>query len=176
MLYLDGPPVAIVEIGPNPSLGGAQVAGAVGHLKEQAQKMGASFVGGDYATFVGYTYPTIVRLVGGSAKMVDLLDKSMANMKVQGTTFTKISFDEPSRIVVSGKEVQATIAQHTEIKLTPGRLLNTSTLIAISADNGLHWTFIDTSNKDLAALRKALPNLSAALVVPPQAPPVHYDN
>ena len=45
---------------------------------------------------------------------------------------------------------------------------------SISTDNGINWTFIDTSNKDMATLIKALPNISPALIIPAQQPPVHY--
>jgi hypothetical protein len=82
--------------------------------------------------------------------------------------------DEPSKIVKSGKEMQATVTQHTEIKLPQGRLVSISTLIAVSTDNGINWTFIDTSNKDMVTLRKALPNLSPSITIPPQEPPVRY--
>lgn len=88
--------------------------------------------------------------------------------------FSNITFDEPL-IVKSGNELQATIAQHTEIKLSQGRLVSTSTLIAISTDKGSNWTFIDTSNKEMATLRKALPNLSPTITIPPQQPPVRYN-
>ena len=100
--------------------------------------------------------------------MVAVLTKSTNDMKLKGMSFTNITFDEPSKIVKSGKELQATIAQHTEIKLSQGRLVSTSTLIAVSVDNGVNWTFIDTFNKDMATLRKAMPNLSDVLTIPPQ--------
>lgn len=112
--------------------------------------------------------------MGGSAKLALILSKSTDELKAQGAKFSKITFDEPSRIIKSGKELQATIAQHTEIKLTEGRLVNTSTLIAISMDNGSKWYFIDTSNKDMLTIRRALPNLSNEIIIPPQQPPLRY--
>ncbi len=152
-----------------------QVKEATPNLKQQVNKMGVAFVSSDYKAFAAYTYPLILKSMGGASKMAAVLTKSTNDMKAQGMSFTNITFDEPSKIVKSGKELQATIAQHTEIKLSQGRLVSTSTLIAVSADNGVSWTFIDTSNKDMATLRKALPNLSTAISVPPQQPPVHYN-
>lgn len=153
----------------------AQVRGAAENLKQAASQMGGVFVNGDYKAFVNYTYPPVVRLAGGTANMAAMLEKSIGDMKAQGTSFTHVSFDEPSAMVTSGKELQATIGQHIELKLKDGRLMVRSTLIAISADNGLHWIFIDTSNKNVDALRKAFPNLSPMLVIPPPAPPVKYN-
>jgi hypothetical protein len=153
----------------------AQVKEAPQNIKQQAAKMGAAFVSSDYKTFANYTYPLILKSMGGAAKMVAVLTKTTNDMKLQGMSFSNITFDEPSKIVKSGKELQATIAQHTEIKLSQGRLVSTSTLIAISTDNGSNWTFIDTSNKDMATLRKALPNLNPSITIPPQQPPVRYN-
>lgn len=144
-------------------------------LKQQASRMGIAFVGGDYTTFANYTYPLILKSMGGAVKMAAILTKSTKGMKAQGMIFSNITFDEPSKIVKSGKELQASIAQHTEIKLSQGRLISTSTLIAVSTDNGINWTFIDTSNKDMATLRKALPNLSPSISIPTPQPPVRYN-
>ena len=144
-------------------------------LMQQATKMGSAFVSGDYKTFAKYTYPLVLKSMGGATRMADVLTKTTNDMKLQGMSFSNITFDAPSKIVKSGKELQATIAQHTEIKLSQGRLISTSTLIAVSSDNGINWTFIDTSNKDMATLRKALPNLSPAINIPPQQPPVRYN-
>ena len=115
----------------------AQVQNASQNLKQQANKMGSAFVSSDYKVFANYTYPLILKSMGGATKMAEVLTKTTDNMKAKGMTFSNITFDEPSKIVKSGKELQATIAQHTEIKLSQGRLISTSTLIAISTDNGI---------------------------------------
>lgn len=151
-----------------------QIKNASQNLKQQANQMGSAFVSSDYMTFARYTYPLILKSMGGATRMADVLTKTTDDMKAKGMTFSNITFDEPSKIVKSGKELQATIAQHTEIKLSQGRLISTSTLIAVSTDKGVTWAFIDTSNKDMATLRKVLPNLSPSIIIPPQQPPVHY--
>jgi hypothetical protein len=144
-------------------------------MKMQANKMGQLFISGDYKAFAHYTYPKILQMMGGADKMAEVLNKTTANMKTQGMVFSSITFDAPSKVVKSGNELQATIAQHTEIKLTQGRIVTTSTLIAISADNGNNWTFVDTSNKDISTLRKVLPNLSPSITLPPPQQPVRYN-
>jgi len=149
---------------------------AVQNMTAQAGKMASAFLQGDYKTFAHYTYPLIVSSMGGADKMAEVLGKGAAGMKAQGITFSKITFDKPSNIVKAGKELQSTIAQHTEIKLKEGRLVTTSTLIAFSQDNGANWTFIDTSNKDMQTLRKVLPNLSPSIIIPPAQPPVKYND
>jgi hypothetical protein len=154
-----------------------QIKESIPNLKQQADKMGNAFLKGDYKTFAKYTYNKIVEMMGETNNMVEVLTKTAANLKAQGMSFSSIIFGEPSTIVKSGNELQCTIPQHTEIKLSAGgRIVATSTLIAISTDNGKNWTFIDTSNKDMATLRKTLPNLSSGITIPPPQPPVKYDS
>ncbi len=131
---------------------------------------------GDYKTFVNYTYPFLLKSMGGSSKMVEVLNETNYDMKLKGMKFSNITFDLPSKIVKNRNELQATIAQHTEIITPQGRLVTTSTLIAISNDNGVNWTFFDTSNKDIILIRKLFPNLSPSIVIPAQQKPVWYNS
>jgi hypothetical protein len=154
----------------------AQVKNATGNLKQQAAAMGKAFMNKDFKGFTKYTYPGLVQLVGGPDKMAAILSKSVSDMNTKGMTFTSVSFDEPSSLVREGNELQSTIPQHTEVKLTNGRAISTSLLVAISKDNGLTWTFVDCSHKDMASVRALLPNLSKSIVIPPTQPAVHYNN
>lgn len=153
-----------------------QVKEATQSIKQQAGKMGAALINGDYTMFAKYTYSKLLAAMGGAAKMEQSMAKVVNDMKLKGMSFNAITFDEPSKIIKSGKELQATIAQHTDIKVPNGRAVSTSTLIAISTDNGINWTFIDTSNKNIEALRKAMPNLSPSITIPPPQPPVRYNS
>jgi len=152
-----------------PGAGGGQ---AVAALTAQVNKMGHAFINGDYRTFGSYIYPKIVAMIGGPDKLAAQMDQVIAQMKGQGLRFSKISFDAPSGIVTSGHELQCMVPQHTEMLQGSDRIVTTSTLIAISADGGKDWTFVDTSNKDMATIRRLLPNLNAGIVIPPQQPPV----
>jgi hypothetical protein len=153
-----------------------QVIDASHILKQQANRMGQAFINGDYKTFAQFTYPKIVTMMGGGRNMAAELAQITKDMKVKSMTFSSITFGEVSKIIKCGNELQATLPQHTEIKLPDGRVVSTSTLIAISTDNGSSWTFCDTSNKDMNTIRKLLPNLCKAIVVPPQQQPVRYNN
>lgn len=150
----------------------AQVPDASKNLKQQAEKAGNSMVHGDYRMLAKYTYPPVVKMMGGAENMAATVQKLMANMKAQGVAFNNVSFGEPTKMFKSGNELQSTIAQHLEMQIKESKLVSTSTLIAISTDNGVNWTFVDTSNKDIATIKKLLPNLSPAISIPPAQPPV----
>lgn len=141
---------------------------------QQANSMGQAFLKGDYETFARYTYPPLLKAMGGESRMAATLRQTVVGMQAKGMSFSSIVVDSPSKIVKSGSEFQCTLQQHTTIKLVNGKAVATSTLIAISKDGGKNWLFVDTSNKDVTTMRKALPNLSTAIVIPPQPKPAFY--
>lgn len=149
----------------------AQKNNAASHLIADASKMKEAFLKEDYNSFTHYTHPAVLQKMGGAPKVVAVMIKTTQDMQKQGLHFSAVNFDEPSPIYTHGNELQATIAQHLEVKVPQGKMIVTSTLIAISIDKGEHWTFIDTSNKDMLTLRKILPNLSDRIIIPPTKKP-----
>lgn len=145
----------------------AQGGDASARVKAQAQKMASALVKADYATFCHYMNPAVLKMVGGEAAMTKQVSTMIESMKKQGMSFGNVSIGEPSKLLASGKELQCTIPQESEVKVQDKKVVSKSTLIAISADGGKSWTFLDTNNKDLAAVRKLLPNLSPAISFPP---------
>jgi hypothetical protein len=144
------------------------------NLKRQVDSMGTAFVNADYNTFCKYTYPAVLKSMGGAQKMGKFLSETTDEIKEKGMSFSKITYGEPGKIFKSGKELQATIPQSTEIKLRRGRVVSTSTLIAFSSDNGMNWTFVDASDKSMVMLRRSLPNISKEITLPPHEKPVQY--
>lgn len=141
-------------------------------LDRQARQMGRAFSTGDYKTFSKFMNLALIQASGGIANIEAALVKVDADMHSQGIKVIRIDFGVPSKIVRQGKELQCTLPQQTDYQLPSGKIRSTSTLIAVSVDKGANWTFIDTSNKDMQAIRKMLPNLSSAISIPPAGPPV----
>ena len=71
-------------------------------------------------------------------------------------------------------ELQATVQQTLEIIVPGGIITNSSSLIALSGDEGKSWHFMDATTGDLAKIRTLFPNLSTDLVVIPMGEPVFY--
>jgi len=141
-------------------------------LDNQAHQMSHAFIARDYGTFAKFMNPAVVKESGGMANIEAALAKVDETMHSQGVKVLKIDFGPPSKIVRQGNELQCTLPQQTDFQLPSGKIRSTSTLIAVSTDNGVHWTFIDTSTKDMQAIRKMLPNLSASIQIHPGGPPV----
>lgn len=138
--------------------------------------MGQLLLKKDFDAFSAYTYPKILEMMGGRQKMVQTLKKGADDMAAEGAGFTNFTFGKPSPIIHTGDELQCTLPQTIEMKVSKGRLVTESTLIAISSDNGKTWYFMDTSGKNIDELRKILPNLSPQLVIPKRGQPILYPN
>ena len=142
--------------------------------KEQAEIMSKAFISRDFKTVAHYTNPAVVEAMGGEAASEKMLEQLVANMQQKGIIFKGVVVDKVTKMVKAGNELQCTVPQHMEIKLPGKRIVVTSILIGVSTDGGKDWTFIDTSNKDMATIRKMLPRLSTDIVIPPSQPPVEY--
>ncbi|MCW3084203.1 MAG: hypothetical protein JWP12_1569 [Bacteroidetes bacterium] len=141
-------------------------------IKAQSELMKQALLKSDFKAFIKFSYPKVVEMMGGDAKMIEALETSSKDMAAGGTVFNNVTLGEPSKTVKSGTELQCTIPQTIDMSVTGGKLTVKSTLIAISGDEGKTWSFLDTSGKDLRAMQFILPNLSAELVIPAAEEPV----
>jgi hypothetical protein len=136
------------------------------NIKLQAEKMCQLLLKKDFSSFTKFTYPKVVEMMGGEAKMVEVIENGTLQMESEETSILNATIGEPSNTITYESEIQCTVPQTTEIKVPDGMLITKSTLIAISMDNGKNWYFVDTSGKDIQTMREMLPNLSPELVIP----------
>ena len=140
-------------------------------VKSQAEQMGKALIQKDYKAFVTFSYPAILSQMGGAEKMEANIARQMEAMESGGAKIIGLSYGAPSAIVKEGSELQCTIPQHMVVELSVGKVASGSTLIALSNDNGKRWYFVDAGERDLATVRKSLPNVSKALKIQKPTPP-----
>lgn len=145
-------------------------------IKDQAEKMGQLLLKKDFKSFVKFTYPKIVEMSGGQEMMIQTIEKGSMKMEKEGARFLSFTFGDPSIILKEGNELQSTLPQTIEMKVSNGRVVIKSTLIAVSTDQGKNWFFIDTSDKDIQTMKKALPNLSGDLKIQAKQQPTLYND
>jgi hypothetical protein len=141
------------------------------NVKAQAEQMGRSLLQKDYKTFVTFSYPAILTQMGGAEKMEANIARQMEGMEAGGAKIIGLTYGSPSPVVKEGKELQCTIPQHMLVQLSAGKVASSTTLIALSADEGNRWYFVDAGERDLATVRKSLPNVSKALKIVKPGPP-----
>jgi hypothetical protein len=140
-------------------------------IKSQALEMGKALAAGDAKTFSRYMLPELLEPSNGIGKANITMDSAFAMFKAFGGNVERITYGNPGRIVKYNKELQSTLPQVTSITSPFADIEVSSTLVAISRDDGRNWYFVDTSINKVEQLKAKLPNLSPDLVIPEPAPP-----
>lgn len=141
-------------------------------IKEQAEITARSLLDGDYETFLKYTYPKVIEMVGGPDKLIALLRQGKIEMGQQGISFESVTIGEPSETVKAGDEIHCLVPQTIFLKVPNGKIKSESYLLAVSKDNGNNWFFIDTANLSNDNVKSVLPNYNSKLKIPRKKEPV----
>ena len=141
-------------------------------VKAAAKHMNNALVKKDIKSFVKTTYPKVVEMTdGGLDKIQADLEKQIANIEKSGSKILSAWPGDASLIIDTAGEYQCTIPQYMKMQLENGALTTQTTLIALSANKGKTWYFIDVTDKSLAQWRTVFPNISSRLVIfPPKDP------
>jgi len=145
-------------------------------IKKQAELMANAFKQNDFKALAKTTYPAIVKSMGGSAKMEAYLQKGLKEMNARGISFQSVTIGQPGRSLIFNKETQCIVPETIIMKMPEGNLKSIGYLVAISADGGSTWYFVDSSGHNIEELRKMLPNLSPKLAIPARQKPVLLPN
>lgn len=141
------------------------------NVKTQAEQMGKALLQKDYKTFVTFTYPKLLKQMGGEEKMSGSIAQQMKSMAMSGTKIVALNYGAPTPVIKAGKELQCTIPQQMIMMSGNNKIAAKTTLIAISEDKGKRWYFIDAGERDITAVRQQLPNISKSIVLPkPEQP------
>jgi hypothetical protein len=142
--------------------------------KAQAEESQTALIKGEFEKLVDLTHPKLVENLGGKKKMVAHLTIEMKKMKEEGYEFKSVKVSDPGDPVRAGKELYIGIPFTLEMRVPGGRLLGKSMFIGVSKDDGKNWVFLDANplKDEREQLKKLLPNLPAAIVIPKKELPV----
>jgi hypothetical protein len=139
------------------------------NLNRQVQEMKKLFLAEDYRTFSNYTYPKVIEMFGGKEEMIQATKNGIDQMKKEGYQIVDITYKDASKLLTQDQELQCSLTQELLMQMPQGKLLAEYTLIAISADKGKNWKFLDTSGKSKEVMIKYFPNLHPDLVIKPKS-------
>jgi hypothetical protein len=140
-------------------------------IKAAAIEMGNALVKKNSDQFLSYMHPSMFKLAGGKEKLRVISDSALKVFEQFGGKVSKITYGNPSEIIVYKKTLQSVIAQTTTLTSFIADAALSSSLIAISNDNGKSWTFIDTNMFGIKEIKSAMPDISPSLVIPKAAAP-----
>lgn len=149
---------------------------AQSNASKQAAMMAKLLLKKDYIGFTTFNYPQIIKMMGGPGKMASYIEQSLKGMEGEGFTITDITVANCSKIIHTAKQLQCTLTQAIELKHPDGKLIQNSTLVGISDDRGLTWTFIDSHGATLKKLQETITELSNDLIIPEQQEPEIISN
>lgn len=144
------------------------------NLKSQADESGKAFVSRDFNRLVDLTYPKLVELVGGRAKMIAFLEKGTNEMKAQGAEVISMSVHDPTQVIKVGKQMFAVLPVTLKMKVPEGVLVGKSFMLGISDHRGDRWTFVNGSSFSDKMAETLFPAAKGKLKIPAEEPPVLY--
>jgi hypothetical protein len=135
-------------------------------LKKQADDMAALMMQRNYKQMAYYTYPQIVKAMGGPDKMAEKVSQMMDEMQSRGMAFKSTTIDNIGDIVKSGTHLYSVIQQILQISNNGSIITGSSYLLAISSDNGKRWYFVDTAPFKHQNIKHLFPDYPPELVIP----------
>ncbi len=148
----------------------------VEEIKARAEESLNAFSNGDYQKLVDSSYPKLVDLMGGKAKMASAVERQMKEMKGQGIEIVSTTVDVPKEVVPVDSQLFAIVPYTLKLKSPEGVLKQQSYLLAISDKDSIKWTFIDITQIDESKLKMVVPSAVGKLTFPEKQSPVFEQN
>lgn len=141
-------------------------------IKMNAEELVKATVNNDFKVVVKYTYPMVVKMMGGAQKMINVLTEGAETMKAQGAAFKGGEIGEPGKILNVNGKLYSVVPEKIIMESNGTKFYATSSLLAISSDKGTNWYFIDGGNLTDAQIKQLFPEILGKLTIPKRSSPV----
>ncbi len=135
-------------------------------LKKQADAMANAMQSQNYNQMLYYTYPHIVKAMGGPEKMSAQLQALTAQMRSRGVSLKSVTIGNMNPIIFSAGDLYSVVPDVVQIVANGTVITRGSSFLAISNDKGLRWYFVDTAPLKGKPLKKLFPTYPDGLVIP----------
>jgi hypothetical protein len=140
-------------------------------IKTAAMDMGNALAQKNSKKFISYMHPVMIELAGGEEQLRMISDSALTVFEQLGGKVSKISFGNPGEVVNHKKILQSVIPQTMTLTSFIADIELSTSLIAISEDEGKSWRFIDTNLFNINQIRSSMPEISPSLVIPKSTQP-----
>ena len=141
-------------------------------IKAEAEKSSRAFMSGDYNRVLDLTYPRIVEMAGGKAKLLAEVEKEMKSIRDQGFKLVSHTVGEPEPSVRAGTKLLAVVPTALKLESAVAFFTQRSFWLAVSTDKGKSWTFIDGSALDKKTLGLVFPEAIGRIKLPARSQPL----
>ena len=141
-------------------------------LRADAEWMCQAVVKADADAIVEHTYPGLVEKVGGTDEMRKAIVAGHTDMRQRGLVVIGLEITKISEPVQAGSELHAVVRTKRAVRGPTGKQTLESYVIAVSADEGENWTFVDGQKLTPAHVMALFPDFNVDLVLPGPSKPV----
>jgi len=141
-------------------------------LKTQAEACADALLKQDYKQMAYYTYPPIIKAMGGTDKTVAQLTKTIGQMQANGLVFKAVTIGEVKDITRSKGDLYSIVQDILQLSMNGTVITKSSYLLAYSHDNGKRWYFVDTTPMKNQNVKKLFPTYPPGYVIPQAGNPV----
>lgn len=135
-------------------------------IAKEAEQYAAALEDGDWEELLKLTNEEIIETNGGSRTMVAQSEAFEAEMQQRGFTLKKVELAEPREVLESGEYLMSVVPMRLTFDGPLGKLYSESGILAVSADDGQTWSFIDLAQVQVAQLAEIFPELNPGLEFP----------
>jgi hypothetical protein len=135
-------------------------------IREGARQAAGAIVDRDYETLIDWTYPKLVRRMGGRERMLEAFQQGTRDMDSRGVRLLSVEIGEPEQLTHREPYVFAVVPESLTMQYPDGKASTHSVLIAISQDNGRTWKFIDRGPHDEDTIRGILAYFPSTITLP----------
>ena len=135
-------------------------------LKKQAEEMASAMQNQNYNQMLYYTYPQIVKTMGGAEKMSTEFQAASAQMRSRGISLKSVTIGNLSPIIASEGDLYSVVPDVVQVMVNGTLMTRGTSFLAISHDKGLRWYFVDTTPLKGKPLKKLFPTYPDGLVLP----------
>lgn len=112
-------------------------------IKQTAAIYAEAMLNNDYKTIIKYTYPPMISYEGGKSAVLKQLKAQTDEMKLAGMFNTSVEIGNTSMIIKAGAQLHCIVPQIFTTKTIGGIQKRVLPLLAVSADAGRSWTFMN---------------------------------
>ena len=142
-------------------------------IRAEAVRMSDALLNGDYQTVADYTFPWVLKEIGGEKKMLEVLKQSNLQMQNQGIRYSSVNIGSPEPVREIDGKWYALVPETIRIEVPQGILIQESHLLAVSEDKGNRWYFVDTASlAEEEKLAAVFPALVGKMKIPIRKQPV----
>ena len=136
-------------------------------IKQQAERCSEAQLKMDFEGLLPYVPKKLLEMMGGREVLKTKLAQGNAVLKSRGVTIDSAVIGNPELPQKYEGVYVALVPMTTNLTTPQGKVIATSSMVAISEDNAASWSFVDTSTVNEEKLGVLYPALKGKVKFPP---------